>query len=671
MRPLYLHIQNFNTHKDTQIDFTQLGSPLLIKGVNKDVNESNGAGKSSIFNAIYVALFERTTDYVTLGETTSKVEFHFEHEGLTYAVIKEWKDGDCEVALFKEGTLITQSKTEFDNVIQSIIKVSKEVFSQTIFQSQGFLNFFSYMTPKLKTGFISELLNMKQWEDYYKVALKLQAQLDEAISSTNIAYGVVSAQLDQAKTDLTKYDEEDTKKKLSMKSLALSEKEELLKQFAQADQMKIRHSRLDGKIKELSGTISSNEKLYASLYSSLSQMMCTKIMLDTKKVVGVDETYKTQILSSAMAVEKDMAAVEQERRVRRDQFEQQKKKWEAILSSKSCPFCLRPIDDKYHTDVQITLEHEKTQALKVIEDLGTKLTNLTDMKHDYQEQINELSQQALVYQQHIAQLKDTDTKINEARYKLQNISLTIQNTKAEYSSVYTEYTALTQSLAALNTAHVDAVKRDIESIKWDINTLEGVLGTIKGLRSQIVNLEKEKAAKILELDGYNKKLLVVKHTSHILSPNGVQKWLFLKTLDEVAAFANTLLKPVKCSVEFALEQQKKKGEGFKPAFDIEVNTLKGKFNIKRLSGGEGSFVNFVLRLAFSTILATTYGFRFLIIDEGFDYIDGKNREIAVGILASLAQQFQVFLVTHLKDFETHFTNYLIVERSEGVSRVVY
>lgn len=671
MRPLYLHIQNFNTHRDTQIDFTQLGSPVLIKGINKDVNESNGAGKSSIFNAIYVALFERTSDYVTLGETTSKVEFHFEHEGVTYIIIKEWKKDDCEVSLFKESTLLTQSKTEFDNIIQNIIKVSKEVFSQTIFQSQGFLNFFSYMTPKLKTGFISELLNMKQWEDYYKVSLKLQAQLDEVISSTNIAYGVVSTQLDQAKDSLTKYNEEDIKKKLSMKSTALMEKEELLKQYNQVDQMKARHSYLEGKMKELSNTISSNKKLYESLYTSLSQMMCAKVMLDAKKVVGVDETYKTQILSSAMAVEKDIAAIEQERKIRRDQFEQQKKKWEAILSSKSCPFCLRPIDDKYHADVRMTLEHEKAEAIKAIEDLGIKLSNLADMRRSYQEQINELSQQALVYQQHISQLKDAETKINEARYKLQNVSLIIQNAKTEYNSVYEEYNTLTQSLATLNTAHIDAVKRDIELIRQDINNLENMLGTIKGLQSQIANLEKEKTAKALELDEYNKKLLIIKHVSHILSPNGVQKWLFLKTLDEVAAFANTLLKPVKCSVEFALEQQKKKGEGFKPAFDIEVNTLKGKFNIKRLSGGEGSFVNFVLRLAFSTILATTYGFRFLIIDEGFDYIDSRNREIAVNILTSLAQQFQVFLVTHLKDFETHFTNYLIVERSEGVSRVIY
>lgn len=671
MKPLYLHIQNFNTHRDTEIDFTRLGSPLLIKGVNKDVNESNGAGKSSIFNAIYVALFERTSDYVTLGETISKVEFHFEHEGSVYAIIKDWKDGECSVSLFKDNTLLTQSKTEFDNMIQDIIKVSKEVFSQTIFQSQGFLNFFSYMTPKLKTGFISELLNMKQWEDYYKVALKLQSELEETISNTNIAYGVVTVQLDQVNKDLQKYDEEETKKMLDLKRIALAEKEQLLKQFEQADQLKARYTWLENKLKEINNTISSNDKLYNTLYTSLSQLMVTRVMLDAKKVVGVDENYKTQLLTSAMAVEKDIAAVEQERRVRKEQFEQQKKKWEAILASNSCPFCFRPIDKKYHADVQLTLEQEKQQAQQLIDSLGTKLSNLSDMRQNYQDQILELTQQAAVYQQHITQIKDTLTKINETTYKLQNTVLILQSAKAEYTTYTAEYNTIAQSLSTLNTAHIDAVKRDINSIKYDINTLEGTLGAIKGLRSQVSSLEKEKQKRAQELDGYNKKLQIIKHTCGILSPNGVQKWLFLKTLDEVAAFANTLLKPVKCSVEFVLEQQKKKGEGFKPAFDIEVNTLKGKFNIKRLSGGESSFVNFVLRIAFSTILATTYGFRFLIIDEGFDYIDGKNREIAVGILQSLAQQFQVFLVTHLKDFETHFTNYLIVERSEGVSKVVY
>lgn len=671
MKPLYLHIQNFTTHKDTEINFTQLGSPVLIKGINRDVNESNGAGKSSIFNAIYVALFDRTSNYMTLGESTSKVEFHFEHEGITYSIIKEWKDNECFVTLFKEGTLLTQSKTEFDNIIENLLKVSKEVFSQTIFQSQNILNIFSYMPPKLKAGFISELLNMKQWENYYKVSLKLQAQLNELISNTNIAYGILNAQLDQAKKELSKYNEEEIKKKLELKTHALVEKEKLLEQLAQVDQMRVRCSELEKKINEYSTTIKSNKNLYESLHSSLSQLMCTKVMLDSRRVTPINENYKTQILTSALAIEKDIAALEQEKRVREDQLDQQKKKWEAILASKSCPFCLRPIDDKYHQDVQSTLNYEKAEVMQVLDNLDKKLKNLNSMKKDYQAQINELSQQALVYQKYIAEYKEVDDRINEARYKLQNVALIIYNTEKDYNIAQDEYNTIKQSLNSLNTAHIEGVKADIYALKENINKLENILATIKGIKTQITNLEKEKDVKENELKEYNRKYFIIKHICNILSTNGIQKWLFLKTLDEIAVFANNLLKPIKCSVEFIFEQQKKKSEGLKPAFDIKVSTLRGKFDIKQLSGGERSFVNFALRLAFSAILASTYGFKCLIIDEGFDHIDSKNKEIIANILTSLSTQFQIFLVSHLKDFETYFNNCIIVERINCVSKVIY
>ena len=88
-----------------------------------------------------------------------------------------------------------------------------------------------------------------------------------------------------------------------------------------------------------------------------------------------------------------------------------------------------------------------------------------------------------------------------------------------------------------------------------------------------------------------------------------------------------------------------------------------------LSGGEKAIVNFAMRLAFSTIMASAYGFEFMIIDEGFQDTDDRNISIIAGMLTQLSSQFQIFVVTHIKEFESYFSNIIHVIKRDDESTV--
>ena len=55
-----IKIKNFLSIKEAELDFTNYSGLIQIKGDNLDERRSNGAGKSSIFEAVIFGLFGRT-----------------------------------------------------------------------------------------------------------------------------------------------------------------------------------------------------------------------------------------------------------------------------------------------------------------------------------------------------------------------------------------------------------------------------------------------------------------------------------------------------------------------------------------------------------------------------------------------------------------------------------
>ncbi len=90
----------------------------------------------------------------------------------------------------------------------------------------------------------------------------------------------------------------------------------------------------------------------------------------------------------------------------------------------------------------------------------------------------------------------------------------------------------------------------------------------------------------------------------------------------------------------------------------------------RFSGGEKDLANLCLRLALSKALATQQGIEagFVILDEVFGSQDRERRELVLGQLRELRNEFrQVILISHVREVVDYSDHHIEVEHVEGAS----
>ena len=158
-------IHNFLTIGRAEINLKERGL-LLIQGNNKDDSsaDSNGAGKSSIADAICWALFGVTARGVSTDAVVNKtakkdcwVELHFEDDGEAYIIVRHRKHTANKNAtlVFKRngpGTMATDlhkgTEKETQEVINALIGCSLDVFQAAVYAGQEKMPDLPAMTDK-------------------------------------------------------------------------------------------------------------------------------------------------------------------------------------------------------------------------------------------------------------------------------------------------------------------------------------------------------------------------------------------------------------------------------------------------------------------------------------------------------------------------------------------
>jgi DNA repair exonuclease SbcCD ATPase subunit len=364
--------------------------------------------------------------------------------------------------------------------------------------------------------------------------------------------------------------------------------------------------------------------------------------------------------------------LDQEIWVRKEQIEEQKKRTAKILAQQVCPFCLRTIETTYRESIQMTLNNEEAVITTRIQEITNTVASLKGQKTKVDSEVLAITQQANLYQQNINEKADVDNKLATTQEKIQVYVEQLGQLHTIITETETQIADIAKILKSYDKSYIEVLKGDIRVLDSEIDRLTREIGKVDILQGQIVGKNKELVTAQLEAKEHSRAIAVLRHTSTIFSPKGIQKWLFLNTLAEITALTNSLLDPVGFVMRFQLEKPKASSEGFKPSFEIYVKKPNGEeLPLHLLSGGEMTMVNFGLRLAFSTIIAVKNDFNFMIIDEGFHHLDSKNKEIVANMILQLSRQFQIFIVTHLVDFEAYFSNILIIQKEGDVSRVVY
>ena len=184
-----LRLNNFKSHQNTSIDFN--------KGISVIVGE-NGAGKSTILEAISFALFKQHTakkidDLVRNNANHMSVELQFVSNGKEYKIVRE-KKSSLKSSIFAKTSSdggfmhICTGDKEVNEEIRQILDVDSDLFLNAIYIRQGEIAELVDKTPAEKKLLIAKLLGIdsleKAWKnllpfinDYEKKLAELEGKL--------------------------------------------------------------------------------------------------------------------------------------------------------------------------------------------------------------------------------------------------------------------------------------------------------------------------------------------------------------------------------------------------------------------------------------------------------------------------------------------------------------
>ncbi|MDQ1268280.1 MAG: repair protein SbcC/Rad50, partial [Campylobacterota bacterium] len=159
-----LHLENFKKYSSYEIEFGE----GLIGIIGK-----NGSGKSTIFEAIFFALYGELKgkgykDIVKNSNAADKdavvVELEFEFDSVLYRIVREFRGKalNANAKLYKNEELITSGAKEVTASITSLTKMSKDAFMHTLFASQKELSSLSTLKNEDRKKMIRKLLGLEK-----------------------------------------------------------------------------------------------------------------------------------------------------------------------------------------------------------------------------------------------------------------------------------------------------------------------------------------------------------------------------------------------------------------------------------------------------------------------------------------------------------------------------
>lgn len=179
-----LKLNNFKSHEHTVISFD--------RGISVIVGE-NGAGKSTILEAISFALFKQHTgkkidDLVRNNANAMSVELEFSSNNRDYKIIRD-KRSILKSSLYKRTSSdggfvhVCTGDREVANEVRQILDIDSDLFLNAIYIRQGEIAELVDKTPAEKKQLIGKLLGIdsleKAWKNFLPFITDYESQLSE------------------------------------------------------------------------------------------------------------------------------------------------------------------------------------------------------------------------------------------------------------------------------------------------------------------------------------------------------------------------------------------------------------------------------------------------------------------------------------------------------------
>lgn len=202
MNPVRLFLNGFLSYQNaTELDFS--GFALAC------ISGSNGAGKSSLLDAITWVLFgeARSRDddeLINAHVNSAEVELDFEYEGNLYRVKRSKPRGKTSLLEFylsnPEGgwrVLTEKSVRETENRLRQVLRMDFETFINASFFLQGRADQFAQQNSTSRKRILTSVLGLEVWETYKANATERRKNVEAEVKSIDAQLAEIEAELAQ------------------------------------------------------------------------------------------------------------------------------------------------------------------------------------------------------------------------------------------------------------------------------------------------------------------------------------------------------------------------------------------------------------------------------------------------------------------------------------------
>jgi len=609
-----LVLRDFFSVEKLDLDFSKYKGITIISGVTHGAgSDSNGAGKSTIFEAIIWGLFGKTIrrldsvkDVIRDGAKRAICIIDLEKDGRVIRVERERGSTELlKVSDLKNGTTSGTQET-----LEKLLGIDYGMCMRTAMFS-GEMSSFCKVTQAERQVLLEKLLGIHQYDDACSIA-------SEEVKDINIKLTDLENKIEDYTRDAERYQKD-------------------------LDDLLEKHDNAHAEFC-MERDVAFNDQFdvgpeISSSYSELARKSIEKIdEADNFKSEDVKwSKERDKIFRGSQAIRDDFTRSGSDVGSCQAEIAKVKKNIQKLENDEHpdfCPHCKQAWPQE-ETHIKVILQGYNLDLTKLDKKYATTRGLLTRAEKTYNDSLMEI--------------KAHDMK------------------QPEIGSAEAEYSLLGRKIKMLEIDYTSKVNhlKSLERNYWKEDSFNSVIKKMED-NLKVVNSKLKKAKEDLEdFTGLRDVTLFWKKG---YSKTGIP---YLLTDDAVPMINESLHESINILTDGALSVKFSHADDKKSSFVIDVDHEEGAKSYAGLSKGEHTKVDVGTMLAIRDVAVKKMGLTFeqLFYDEIFDGMDASGSARIMDLLRKRYRDTNIFMVTHDSELKSHGDNQLIMIKEDGISRI--
>ncbi len=632
-----IRLKNWKSHLDSEFDFTE--------GVNALIG-INGAGKSSVLDAISFALFgtfpnhsnrKVGLDDLIMGRPAKKEEaevyLEFSSAGKKYSVLRKVKagKGTIQAEVRGDGRLIEVNPKGVTEHIEKVLQIDYPLFSKAVYSEQNNIDYFMTLAKGKRMQEIDKMLGIDRFESVRNSAGSIknivQAKLAEKIRLlSELKREGIESKIQAASTNIA--DLENSKKTADRELyLVNAHISEINGKLSEAEAKEKRFLEVEKRLAEL-------KSAYREIWFSLQEKFALLKSLEKAAVLIEAEKTKTAILEIGNSIKADKEILESHRNKAANLNAEIKtislslSDLEKIKGPK-CPVCENEIVAEKKTILKASRQKKLEELKKFLEsslkDVGGTKAKIEGLENESRAKAKALDR--------LDRMAGEFEIVDRLENKLKLIDIGGVESEKKLMEDQLLDVKMLRNLLPEKTKRLGELQSGLSSINFILKKESQILADLQKRQEIIKACQKDADAYIVMSSMLDSFIQAIKFSQEQLREE------FTKTANNIMDSLWGSLYPYTDfeSVRLAISE----GD-----YVLEVKNTGSWVAVDFVSGGERTLACLALRVAFS--LAFIPNLKWLILDEPTHNLDSNSIQKFSSVLSQEMGKFvnQIFLITH-------------------------